>query len=49
MRSTLLILLTGLIFAATPARAQSTALEENLVRAICKFVSLTGAAAWSRT
>jgi len=35
MRSTLLILLTGLIFAATPARAQSTALEENLVRAIC--------------
>jgi LTXXQ motif family protein len=35
VRSAILIFLAGLIFAATPARAQSTALERSMVRVIC--------------
>ncbi|MFZ2077237.1 MAG: hypothetical protein WAV38_11465 [Xanthobacteraceae bacterium] len=35
MRSAILIFLAGLTFAATPARAQSTSLERNMISAIC--------------
>jgi hypothetical protein len=35
MRSPLLILLVGLTFATTTARAQSTSLERNMISAVC--------------
>ena len=47
MRSAILIFLAGLTFAATPARAQSTSLERNMIRTCLQLSRMIAATNWT--